>query len=149
MRILRRKRRRWEIDRDERFFKTAWRFGEKKVRKKRKTGKKGWKRKQEKEITGWRKGKKKRFYWRGLEVLREITFKWRLKKSGSKIFFLRESYMYDYCNSYVHFHLSFFIYARLVEFCWLWTNFEVGNFLMISYRKLIWTWSTFVLRVLS
>ena len=32
----------------------------KKMRKKRKTGKKGWKRKQEKERAGWRKGKKKK-----------------------------------------------------------------------------------------
>ena len=37
--------------------------------------------------------------------------------------------MYDYCNSYVNFHLSFLIYAWLVEFCWLWTDFEVGIFL--------------------
>ena len=70
------------------------------------------------------------------------------KKKETRIFCSGESYRYNYCNSYFHFHLLFLIYARLVEFCRLWTDFEVGIFFMISYRKLIRTWSTFVLRVL-
>ena len=70
------------------------------------------------------------------------------KKRSTRIIFLEESYRYDYCNSYIRFHLSFLICAWLVEFCWSWTNFEVRIFCMISSGKLIWTWSTFVLRVL-
>ena len=111
------------------FLKQPGGLERKKWGKRGKQGKRAGKENKKKRELGGEKEKKKRFYWRGLEVLREITFKWRLKKSGTRIFFLRESYMYDYCNSYVHFHLSFFIYARLVEFYWLWTDFEVGNFL--------------------
>ena len=54
---------------------------------------------------------------RSCKRTRKRTFRRRLEKKGTKIFFSRESYMYDYCNSYVHFHLPFLIYAWLVEFC--------------------------------
>ena len=53
---------------------------------------------------------------RSCKRTRKRTFRRRLEK-GTKIFFSRESYMYDYCNSYVHFHLSFLICAWLVNFC--------------------------------
>ena len=76
---------------------------------------------------------------RSCKRTRERTFRRRLeKKKGTKIFFSKESYMYDYCNSYVHFHLSFLICAWLVEFDLLIMNrFWLEFLFMISSRKLI------------